>query len=129
MTGLAARFFGTALVYAVLGMTLGLIMGISHDHSQMPAHAHLLVIGWVSFALYGFFYHLFPKAADAGLARAHFWIAQVSFITMIVGLLVYYGGETRAEPVLGMASIGFLVSAVLFAVVALPVVTSRRPAT
>ena len=75
MTGLAARFFGTALVYAVLGMTLGLIMGISHDHSQMPAHAHLLVIGWVSFALYGFFYHLFPKAAGASLAMAHFWIA------------------------------------------------------
>ena len=50
MTGLAARYFGSAIVYAILGMILGLVMGITHDHTQMPTHAHILVVGWVAIA-------------------------------------------------------------------------------
>ena len=39
-------------------------MGITQDYAQMPTHAHLLLIGWVSFALFGLFCHQFPVAAD-----------------------------------------------------------------
>lgn len=125
MTGLAARFFGSAVVYAVFGMALGLVMGITKDHSQMPTHAHLLVIGWVSFAIFGFFYHCFPSAAAGRLAVAHFWLAQASFVVLIVGLFLLFGGNTGADPIAAVASIGFLVSMILFAIVALPIVTSR----
>ena len=55
MTQLASRFFGSAIIYAVLGMTLGLVMGMTQDHSQMPTHAHLMLLGWVSFAIFGVF--------------------------------------------------------------------------
>jgi cbb3-type cytochrome oxidase subunit 1 len=125
MRGLAARFFGSAVVYAVLGMALGLLMGITHDHSQMPTHAHILVVGWVTFAIYGFFYHLFPAAAASALAAAHFWLAQASFLTLISGLYLMFGGTSSAEPLAAIGSIGLLLSAVLFAIVALPVVRSR----
>ena len=60
MTQLASRFFGSAIIYAVLGMTLGLVMGMTQDHSQMPTHAHLMLLGWVSFAIFGVFYQMFP---------------------------------------------------------------------
>ena len=97
MTGLAARFFGSAVIYAVLGMTLGLVMGMTHDHSQMATHAHLLVIGGVSFAIYGFFYHLFPAAAASKLAAAHFWLAQAGLVTLITGLFLMFAGTSSAN--------------------------------
>jgi cbb3-type cytochrome oxidase subunit 1 len=125
MTGLAARFFGSAVVYAVLGMALGLVMGITKDHSQMPTHAHLLVIGWVSFAIFGFFYHLFPQAATSRLAVAHFWLAQASFVVLIAGLFLLFSGHAGADPIAAVASIGYLASMILFGVVALPVVTNH----
>jgi len=126
MTGLAARFFGSAIGYAVLGMTLGLIMGMSHDHGQMPTHAHLLVVGWVSFAVFGIFYHLLPAAAASRLAVAHFWLAQVSLVVLIMGLFLLFGGQPSAEPVVALASLGLLASMILFAVVAFPFIKVAR---
>jgi len=122
MTGLAARFFASALIYAVLGMALGLAMGMTHDHSQMPTHAHMLVIGWVSFALFGLFYHLFPSRAAGLLATLHFWLAEAGLAILLVGLYLMFGGRTDAEPLAAIGSFGLLGSMIVFALVALPVV-------
>jgi cbb3-type cytochrome oxidase subunit 1 len=122
---LAAHFFATALVYAILGMALGLVMGLTKDHSQMPTHAHLLVVGWVSFAIFGFFYHLFPEAAGTRLAHLHFWLAQTSLITLTVGLFLLFNGVEAADPLAAIGSIGLLISMIVFAIVAWPALTSR----
>lgn len=124
MNGLAARFFGSAILYAVLGMTLGLVMGLTKDHAQMPTHAHLLLIGWVSFAIFGYFYHLFPSAAASRLAAIHFWLAQVSLVVLIAGLFLLFSGQSSADPIAGVASIALLASMVLFGAIAWPVVRS-----
>jgi hypothetical protein len=125
MTGLAGRFFASALIYAVLGMTLGLVMGMTHDHTQMPTHAHILVVGWVSFALFGFFYHLFPATASSWLATVHFWLAEASIIVLLVGLFQIFGGRAdTGEPFAAAGSMGLLVSMVLFAIIAWP--SARR---
>jgi hypothetical protein len=127
MKGLSAQFFGSALVYALLGLVLGNVMGASGDHSQMPTHAHLMLIGWVSFALFGFFYHLFGERAATLLARLHFWLAQATYVVLVVALyLIFSGRPDIGEPAAGAASIGFLLSMVLFALVALPVVRGAR---
>jgi len=125
MTGIAARFFGSAIVYAILAMSLGLFMGITHDHTQMPTHAHFMLIGWVTFAIFAVFYHLFPAAAARPLAALHFWLAQASFIAMIVGLALMFGGNDDAEPVVAASSIAMLVSMIVFGLVALPVIRGR----
>jgi hypothetical protein len=124
MTGLSARFFGSALVYAILGMALGLHMGMSHDHTQMPTHAHIMLVGWVSFALIGFFYHLFPATANGWLPRLHFWLAEASFLVLTAGLLLIFAGNAKADPIAGIGSIGLLASMILFAIIAWPVVTA-----
>ena len=127
MKGLSARFFGSALVYAILGATLGNVMGASGDHSQMPTHAHLMLIGWVSFAIFGFFYHLFAERAATLLARLHFWPAQATYIALVIALYLIFSGQPDAgEPIAAAASIGYLLSMVLFALVALPVVKGAR---
>jgi len=125
MHGLAARYFGSAIIYAILGMSLGLHMGMSKDHTQMPTHAHLLVVGWVSFALIGIFYHLFPRAASGLLPRVQFWLAQLSLITLVVGLYLIFTGHDGADPIAGVSSIGLLASMILFGVIALPVLRGR----
>jgi cbb3-type cytochrome oxidase subunit 1 len=120
MTGLASRFFGSAMIYAVLGMSLGLVMGMTHDHTQMPTHAHILVVGWVSFAIFGFFYHLFPAAAASRLASVHFWLAEASIIVLIVGLFLIFSGIPAGDPLAAVGSIGLLASTILFAIIAWP---------
>jgi hypothetical protein len=37
----------------------------AHDHSIMPAHAHLNLLGWVSLFLFGIFYKLIPDLNGA----------------------------------------------------------------
>ena len=125
MTGNAGRFFASAIIYAVLGMMLGLYMGMTEDHSQMPTHAHFLVIGWVTFAIYGFFYHAFPSAAANRLANAHFWLAESSLVILLVGLFGIFGGKPDlGEPLAAVGSIGILLSVILFAFIAWPIVRS-----
>ncbi len=127
MKGLSAWFFGSALAYAILGMVVGNVMGASGDHSQMPTQAHLLLIGWVSFAIFGFFYHLFAERAATLLARVHFWLAQATYIVLVIALYLIFSGQPDAgEPIAAAASIGYLLSMVLFALVALPVVRGAR---
>ena len=122
MTQLASRFFGSAIIYAVLGMTLGLVMGMTQDHSQMPTHAHLMLLGWVSFAIFGAFYQMFPAAAANRLAQVHFWLVQASLIVMLVGLFLIFSGQRSADPIAAIGSIGMLASMFLFGVIAWPVV-------
>lgn len=125
MTGNAGRFFASAIIYAVLGMMLGLYMGMTEDHSQMPTHAHFLVIGWVTFAIYGFFYHAFPSAVANRLANAHFWLAEISLVILLVGLFGIFGGKPDlGEPLAAVGSIGILLSVILFAFIAWPIVRS-----
>jgi cbb3-type cytochrome oxidase subunit 1 len=106
-------------------MTLGLVMGMTKDHTQMPTHAHILVVGWVTFAIYGFFYHTFPDIAACRLANVHFWLSEISLVVLIAGLLMIFGGRPETgDPFAAIGSFGVLVSTILFAVIAWPVVRS-----
>ena len=127
MQGLSARFFSSAIVYGILGMVLGSVMGASGDHSQFPTHAHVILIGWVSFAIFAFFYHQFPEQAATLLAQAHFWLAQASYIVFMIGLyLIFSGSIGVGEFLTAVGFLAYLLSMVLFGVVALPVVSGGR---
>jgi uncharacterized protein involved in response to NO len=121
MTSMARRFFGAALLFGILGFIFGLHMAMSHDHSQMPTHAHIMVIGWVSFAIFGFFYQLFGDRVSKGLSEVHFWLALVSLIGLVIGLALIYSGSVEYEPIAAISSIAYAVSFLIFAVVAVPV--------
>jgi cbb3-type cytochrome oxidase subunit 1 len=119
MQGVARNFFTLAVIYAVVGMLLGLSMAMSQDHSQTPTHAHIMVLGWVTSSVFAFFYHLVPAARNSKLAVVHFWLSAISSIGMVIGLYVLYGGNPAIEPLLGMCAIAFIVATVLFAYIAL----------
>ena len=119
-------FFVSAIIYGLLGMLLGLHMAISHDHGQRPTHAHIMVIGWVSFFLFGLFYLHFANVVRQSLALVHLVLSQVSMIGLMIGLYLVYSGATQFEPVAAISSIGYAVSFLIFAVVAIPVVMAAE---
>ena len=119
MQGVARNFFTLAVIYAISGMMLGLSMAMSHDHSQMPTHAHIMVVGWLMSAVFAVFYHLMPVARASRLATIHFWLAAISSLGMFTGLFVLYGGNPVIEPVLGVSAMAYFAATVLFAFIAL----------
>ena len=58
MIGLDRKYLVFALVYAILGMSLGIFMAASHNHGQFVTHAHLLLIGFVVSLIYGVIHKL-----------------------------------------------------------------------
>ena len=126
MTGVARIFFIASFIFGVAGILLGLSMAMSGNHGQMPTHAHIMVVGWLSFASFGFFYHLFPAAAASTPARIHMWVAIVSLAVLVVSLYAVLAGNPGVEPVTAVASIAYLLSYLTFIWAAWPVVV-RRP--
>lgn len=103
------------LVWIVAGMALGEHMGRTGDHGQMPTHAHIMLLGGVLSVLWAMTYKVF------GLATGVFaWIQtaahHIAAAVMIVALYMLYGqmeAEAVLGPVLGIASILAILSAVL----------------
>lgn len=125
MQGIGRTFFASALVYGVLGMLLGLHMGISQNHGQMPTHAHIMVVGWLSFAVFGLFYAIYENTVPKLLARLHLWLAQVSFAGLVIGLWLLYSGQSQYEPFVALSSVAYAASFLVFVAVAFPILQTR----
>ena len=126
MTSISRGFLTAAIIYCLLGMLLGLHMAMTHNHGEMPTHAHMQLIGWVSFFLFGLFYHLFGKAVRPILAVLHFWIAQAAMLGLMIGLWLVYSDRTEYEPIAAISAIAYAVSFLVFAAAALPVIWTRK---
>ena len=101
MRGVAFYFFFTGVIAVMLGMLWGIQMSAAQDFTMGPAHAHLNLVGWVTFGLFGVYYHLVPAAAEARLALIHYGVALAGLVAMTVGLQVYLRGGTDLVVVSG----------------------------
>lgn len=105
-------FVAFAVLFAVVGMGLGIFMGITEDHTLAPAHAHNNLIGWVTMALYGFYYKAVPAAAKTRLALVHFWLALIGSLTIGVGIALANQGQPTLVQI---SSLVVIAAMVLFA--------------
>jgi cbb3-type cytochrome oxidase subunit 1 len=101
---MALRFLKIAVVYLFIGAVLGLVMGISQRFTLAPVHAHLLLLGWASFALVGLVYHLYPAAAETRLASIHFWLHNLGLPVFMVALGMLLTGNESAGPFVGISA-------------------------
>lgn len=113
---LAYWFFIVAVVAAVVGMCLGIYMGIVHDHTLGPVHAHVNLIGWASMFLYGLYYRGEP-AAVTPLAGVHFALATAGLVLMNGALAPMLYGDERFLPVAVAGSLAVLAGMAVFLVV------------
>jgi cbb3-type cytochrome oxidase subunit 1 len=105
-----------AVVYLVVGASLGLLMGIMQTFVLAPVHAHLLLLGWASLALAGLIYHLYPAAAKTRLAGIHFWLHNLALPVFMVGLGMVLSGNESATPIVVIAAIVILIALACFAI-------------
>ncbi len=111
----ALAWLKASVVYFVIGVAMGLHMGVTHDHTMTPVHAHINLLGWASMALIGFFVLHFGDRLNAKLERVQFWLHQVGAAVMLIALAVLMTGRTAVEPVVGISSLVVGVSVLLFA--------------
>ncbi|PYB75325.1 hypothetical protein [Rhizobium wuzhouense] len=101
MRGLAYFCIVSAAVYGLAGMAFGMVMAASHDHTLMTAHAHLNLMGWVSMAIYGLYYHSVPAAAETRLAKIHVGVTTLGLWIMIPGVAMAVLGMTEGPAIAG----------------------------
>jgi peptidoglycan/LPS O-acetylase OafA/YrhL len=106
--------FPAAVLMVVAGMIWGIIMAISEDHSAMPAHAHLNLLGWVSLFLFGLFYHLHPAIdrSRTAMIQVAIWIVGTIILTIGVGLV--HTGHQSGDPIAAIGSLIVLAGMLLF---------------
>ena len=115
MKGVSLWFMLLAVVSVILGMVWGIQMSATHDHTLSPAHAHLNLLGWVSFAIFAFYYRLVPAAAEGVLPKLHLALALAGLVAIVPGIVmaITERGETLAK----IGSVLSLLSMVVFLVV------------
>jgi hypothetical protein len=106
--------FQAAVVFVVIGMVWGIVMAISEDHSAMPAHAHLNLLGWVSLFLFGIFYRLHPSLEGAKSAFVQIWVWIVGTAVLTVGVGLVHSGHAIGDPIAAIGSLIVLVDMLLF---------------
>lgn len=110
----APMFLKLAVVYFVIGVVMGNYMGARMDFALSPVHAHINLLGWVSLALAGVIYTLYPRAGAHWMAVWHFWLANLSLPVMMVALAFFLRGSQAAGPVLGITSGIMAIAVILF---------------
>lgn len=106
--------FHAAVLFVIAGMTWGIVMAISDDHSAMPAHAHLNLLGWVSLFLFGIFYHLHPAIDRSRMATIQVWIWIAGTVVLTIGVGLVHTGHSSGDQIAAIGSILVLVDMLLF---------------
>jgi cbb3-type cytochrome oxidase subunit 1 len=114
---LGARFIKAAVIYFVIGTTLGLVMGISQQFQYTSVHAHINLVGWASLAIIGLIYKVFPEAGEAKLARIQFWLHNIGLPLLVISMVIFT--TDHHEIGIPFASIGglMIISSVILMIV------------
>jgi len=107
--------FKLAVLFVIAGMAMGIGMAVSQDHSIMPAHAHLNLLGWVSLFLFGIYYERRPALDRSRLALIQVVVWSAGTALMTVAVAAVHLGYTAFEPAAAISSLMVLVAMVLFA--------------
>lgn len=117
MTRIPTLFFACAGLAALIGMAWGIQMSATQDHSLSPAHGHLNLIGFVTMAVFGTYYALTPRAAEAWLAMIHFGLTLAAVVVLVPGIVMALTaqgeGLAKAGSVLTLLSMALFVYTVL----------------
>lgn len=117
MRDISSWFLRTGVTIVIFGMALGLYMAVSDVHILMPVHAHMNVIGWLSFFAIGLYYRAHPEAAVGPLPLAQYWFLLIGILLMIVSLsFLLLTADAFWGPIAGLSGVLMLIGMILFAV-------------
>lgn len=90
-------FIFSGLAYLVIGVTMGALFYIVPDTQRLrTVHAHINLVGFVTFLIFGIGYHILPRFRgrplySESLAWLQFWLANVGLfcLSLVNGLVAY----------------------------------------
>ncbi|MBB6445247.1 cytochrome-c oxidase [Bacillus benzoevorans] len=112
---MAIRLIQISVIYFVIGVGLGLYMSIVHSGDLMPVHAHVNLLGWMSLALAGVIYSLYPQLTSTKLAKTHFWLHNISLPVMMLSLAFFIEGVTSLGLLISIGATVLVIAIILFA--------------
>ncbi len=84
-------FIFSGMIYLLIGITLGVLFFlVPETRALRSVHAHLNLVGFIVFLIFGIAYHILPRFRgrplySERLAWWQFWLANIGF----VGLLIF----------------------------------------
>src|SRR3712207_1552241 len=111
----SALSFRLAVLFVIAGMAMGIGMAATGDHSIMPAHAHLNLLGWVSLFLFGVYYERRPALDNSRMALFQVALWSIGTVALTIAVAAIHLGYAAAEPFAGIASLVLLGAILIFA--------------
>ncbi|MGZ3254152.1 MAG: hypothetical protein ACXU7D_07590 [Burkholderiaceae bacterium] len=105
-----------SVLYLLFGIAMGIAMGASEDFRLHAVHAHINLLGWATMALAGLIYTVFPATGNSKLAKAHFWLQNISLPVMMAALTLLLLGNPQVIPILASAEMVAAAGVIAFAV-------------
>ena len=85
MAQIDRAYVALALALLIVGEVLGFIMGMKNDMTWRAVHIVIVLVGFVTLAIFGVLFRLWPAMKDGALAKAQFWLTAIGTAGVIVG--------------------------------------------
>ncbi|MDF2650046.1 MAG: hypothetical protein K0Q73_5851 [Paenibacillus sp.] len=108
-----------AAIYSLIGALLGSDLAGRKDYTMVPAHAHILVVGWLTLFAYGIFYYVFKEISMQRTAKLHVWTSMIGGGLMPLGMLLYYKMENTATMLAFIVPASILLIAIVLFIILL----------
>jgi hypothetical protein len=102
---ISRAFLVVGSLFLVVGISMGMYMGGSGDHTLVPVHAHINLLGFTLMSVFGLIYRAHPAMAASTLARAHFWLHLIGGLVLLVMLFLFLSGRIGEESMFPLAPI------------------------
>lgn len=114
---MGVKFIKVSVIYFFIGIALGIYMGVADLFQFSSAHAHINLLGWVSFAVMGLIYHVFPSAGENTLAKIHFLFMMIGVPLLSFAMILFGLGQFQiGGPLSGIGGILIFIGAILFVI-------------
>jgi hypothetical protein len=109
-------FLRVAVIYFVLAFLFSIFVGVTEQLQFSSVEAHFYLIGWVSLALSGIIYYLFPAAGKSMLSKVHFWLHNIGLPIFLVAHYLEVAEVFDAGPIISTGALLVLLGIILFGI-------------
>ena len=105
-----------AVLYLLVGVVFGIVMGLSHQFQYVPVHTHVNLLGWTTLGLAGVIYQLYPRAGGHWLGLTHFWLHNLGLPVFVIGLFILGSNHPAGMPITAVGAFVAALGIVFFTV-------------
>ena len=94
MSKTSLGFIFSGMIYLLIGITLGVLFSfVPETRVLRSVHAHLNLVGFIVFLIFGIAYHILPRFRgrplySERLAWWQFWLASIGLVGLLISMSV-----------------------------------------